>query len=605
MKITSAGKTALLRIGIVVVLVGGFFGFRYAAKRGIGATILASMKLDKITTLNTGNEQISMTGSASSFAGLPSTKVANMASSPTVRVKWWAWQAQDGCQYANGGPETTDGSLMQKAGIHMTIERNDDNPVLMGDLAALAKALHDGEKSGQTDTDKGVHFVGIMGDGAGPFLYELNKQIEKYGSDYRAEIIGSCGYSRGEDKLMGPRRWKDNPQSMRGALIAGVVRDGDWNIAIRYEADNTVPNNPDEKTFDPNAVNWVNTDSYTDASNKYNSHYKATLHLVENGKLVGRDTTLEVQGVVTWTPGDVTIAQGRGDIISVVSTKQYAFQMPHVIIGIRKWNQTHRETVEKMLQAFADGGDQVLTFPKALDRASEIANDIYKEKGWTAVDWKKYYIGTEQNGIELGGSKVNNLADNLALFGLVEGSSPGTSRFHATFTTFCPIAAKMYPKIIPACPLEDQILDLSYLKNVAQKAGTTGGKAEAVTYAATSGITDVVGRRSIAIHFVTGKSDLSSEGELDLKRLMTDLSSNALRVEVHGYTDNTGSEDVNQRLSEERALTVKNYLEGHDRMNFPNGRVTFKGHGSQNQLASNTSADGRAKNRRVEIIIGQ
>jgi len=158
------------------------------------------------------------------------------------------------------------GELTQQIPVRMTIERQDDNTQLMAQLTALAKGVHDG----QAQPTAGVHFVGIMGDGSGAFLAALNQQLEEsFGPDYRAEIVGSCGYSRGEDKLMGPQRWRANPQSMRGALVAGVLRDGDWNIAQRFMGDNNLPNNPDETTYDPEAVNWVNTSSYVEAAEKY------------------------------------------------------------------------------------------------------------------------------------------------------------------------------------------------------------------------------------------------------------------------------------------------------------------------------------------------
>ena len=49
--------------------------------------------------------------------------------------------------------------------------------------------MHDG----QADPTAGVHFIGIMGDGAGAFLAALNSELVKsFGQDYRAEIIGSC-----------------------------------------------------------------------------------------------------------------------------------------------------------------------------------------------------------------------------------------------------------------------------------------------------------------------------------------------------------------------------------------------------------------------------
>jgi OmpA-OmpF porin, OOP family len=608
MRLTDQGRKTVTRLGIAVLIVLSFAGLRYAARAGYGRQYMPSFMVPKIALDDQLQDAGSRSGGAAALASLPGSKVAALSGAPDVRVNFWAWNAQMGCLYANGGSVTTDGSLMAKQGVHMTIDRQDDNNQLMAQLTALAKAMHDG----QTDPKVGVHFVGIMGDGAGAFLAALNSELTKsLGADYRAEIIGSCGYSRGEDKLMGPAQWKSNPQSMRGALVAAVVRDGDWNIAQRYAGDNGIPNNPDETTYDAGAINWVNTSSYTDAAEKYVQGYCEDRKVVTDGKPTGATKHVCVDGAATWTPGDVTMAKEKGGVVSVVSTKEYANQMPHVIIGIHKWNQTHRETVEKMLTAFLEGGDQVLSYPQALDRAAEISQEIYNEKGADAAYWKKYYMGVTEpdktgTPVDLGGSRASNLADNLVLFGLADGTSLATSRFHATYTVFGNLVTKMYPKLVPSVPTTDEILDVSYLRAVGQKAPGKSGAAETQTYAASSTpVKRVVGRRNVAIQFQTGSSALAGEGERQLEQLFNELSINALAVEVHGHTDNQGSAEANQQLSEDRGLAVKNWLEHRSAATFPANRVRVFAHGATEPVASNKTAEGRAANRRVEIVIGQ
>ncbi len=58
------------------------------------------------------------------------------------------------------------------------------------------------------------------------------------------------------------------------------------------------------------------------------------------------------------------------------------------------------------------------------------------------------------------------------------------------------------------------------------------------------------------------------------------------------------------RLSEERAFAVKQWLEQQAASNFPEGRVRVFAHGQQNPVAPNSTEAGKAKNRRVEIVIG-
>ncbi|WAC92523.1 OmpA family protein [Mycobacterium sp. Aquia_213] len=70
---------------------------------------------------------------------------------------------------------------------------------------------------------------------------------------------------------------------------------------------------------------------------------------------------------------------------------------------------------------------------------------------------------------------------------------------------------------------------------------------------------------------------------------------------INGYTDNSGTEAVNIPLSNNRAQTVTNFLVA---QGVTSDHLTVRGLGSINPVASNDTADGRAKNRRVEIVVG-
>jgi outer membrane protein OmpA-like peptidoglycan-associated protein len=78
------------------------------------------------------------------------------------------------------------------------------------------------------------------------------------------------------------------------------------------------------------------------------------------------------------------------------------------------------------------------------------------------------------------------------------------------------------------------------------------------------------------------------------------LSHPGLRLEVDGYTDSVGSEDYNQKLSENRAGGVRDYLVG---QGIASDNVTAKGFGKDDPVASNDTAAGRQKNRRVEMVV--
>jgi OmpA-OmpF porin, OOP family len=524
------------------------------------------------------------------------------AGSPEVRMLVWAWNSQMGLMFANGGPQATNGSLMCKEGVNLKLLRQDDSSKMQEALVAFATDL----KSGVSNPAKGAHFVAIMGDGSAAFLKGVNDTLKRLGPQYIARVVGSAGFSRGEDKLMGPPEWKGNPAASQGSLVAGVLRDGDWNIAQKWLGDNGLCSNPDEKTYDKYCMNWVNASDYLDAPEKYIAGYCEDRPVVDHGKKTGETKHVCVNGVVTWTPGDVNVAQKKGGLVSIVSTKEYTSQMPNVIIGIDKWMQDNRPQVEGMLKAVFDGGDQVKNVPGALHFGAQVSSAVYQEKNADASYWEKYFIGTneaDKQGIrvDLGGSSVNNLADNLQIFGLAQGSA---NLFAATYTVFGDIVSAQYPDLVPKYPPVKEILDTSYIAHVSQRS-TAVTTAQQPQFDAAAPVSSVISRKAWHINFDTGKATFTGSARKDLDQLLRDLLvAGGTVVEVHGHTDDVGSTDTNQRLSEARAFAVKDWLEQQSSANFPAGRVRIFAHGSTNPLAPNTSPEGRAQNRRVEIVIG-
>ncbi len=105
---------------------------------------------------------------------------------------------------------------------------------------------------------------------------------------------------------------------------------------------------------------------------------------------------------------------------------------------------------------------------------------------------------------------------------------------------------------------------------------------------------------SYGITFDTGKSVIKPESAGELNRIVQLLKENpSLRFSVEGHTDATGSASSNQKLSEDRARAVVDRLV---EMGIDAGRLTGKGLGQNNPVADNGSAEGRAKNRRVEFV---
>jgi len=102
------------------------------------------------------------------------------------------------------------------------------------------------------------------------------------------------------------------------------------------------------------------------------------------------------------------------------------------------------------------------------------------------------------------------------------------------------------------------------------------------------------------VFFDFDKTELKPESFVELDRLVSYLQHNSVRIEIGGHTDDQGSEDYNDRLSENRAKAVYDYL---IQKGIPADRLTYKGYGKRMPVADNSTDEGRATNRRTEFKI--
>ena len=515
-----------------------------------------------------------------------------------LQITWerMAWNSQFSAMYANGGVRTTKGSLFDKAQLDVNYIRQDDCNKQMADLAKFASDYKSNPNT------PGV-LITFMGDGMPAFMSSLSKELEALGPEYQPVIIPVAhGKSFGEDQVMAPPSWKQDPHNAVGKCVAGVLRDGDINILLKWAGDNGLKVNPDETTYDANAINIIAAGDFLDAPNKYITGYTETRKIVVNGKTTGRDTTVGVDGVATWTPGDVNIATKKGGLVTIASTKQYASQMPNQTIAIKKWANDHRTDIENMIIALAQAGDQVRSFTDAKQFAAKVSADVYKEQD--AAYWLKYFNGVEEKDIQglrvtLGGSAVFNLADMANMYGL---GNDKIDRYKAVYNTFGNLMVKMYPSIMPTFMPYEKAVDKSFLLSViSNHPELMQGKAIETKYA--NEITSEVSSRSYSIEFETGSANIRPSSYKLLNEIFESaVVAEGLKLGVYGHTDNVGSDDVNVPLSEQRANAVKNYLL---KKGLTENRVESKGYGASKPIADNSTDAGRSKNRRVEIVLGE
>ena len=529
---------------------------------------------------------------------------------PKLKKMGYAWNSMFALQLAIGGTQSSAGSLMCKHEVNLVYERQDNNDKLADAIVDFAKEYKKGVEFPQV----GANFVSFMGDGSFAFLTPLNARLRAIDPKFSAKAFASPGRSLGEDKCEGLPQWKDNPQLMKGAYIAAVCKDGDWNICVKFALDNGLEINPDDKVYDPDKVNFMCVGDYTDAGKNYVTNQCANLKNVKTGQM----QQVCVNGAASWTPVDVTIAEKRGGLIELASTRTYRAQMPNIMVGLDPWMKQHDGIIVGMIEAMGEAADMVRASNDAVNRAAQISSLNYHEEGTDADYWKKYYFGvatTDKQGvpITLGGSQVHNLQDMALLFGLKEGTA---NAYAATYETFAGIVQHYYPKDFPkpktgpSIPPIETILDTSYLqKSLAKHGGiasTTKIETPVYTDVAASAKRVDVGHKNWSINFFTGRSDPMPNAIpvlMDLKNNLL-VAENTV-IEIHGHTDNTGDANNNMALSQARAAAVKAWLQQQAASNFPDSRFKVFAHGQTMPLpdALTDSDRDRARNRRVEVVL--
>jgi OmpA-OmpF porin, OOP family len=594
--LTTLAEGLIVVVALAVILTGVYFfapGLRVS-----GSKVLSGLKI--------GSENIDNAGVAEKIS-LPSKDVSTkVTSKPLKRIAEYGWNANAGMIVANGGPRTTKGSILEGLGENIEIVKIDG----VSDLRNMQVSFVEEFNSGNENPvgEKSAFAVSIMGDGAVFYATTLQSALDnKFGKGkYHAQIIGGYGLSFGEDKVIGPRIWKDNPKSMEGAVISSVIGDGDWVIAINYCFANGLKVNTDATTYDAHAVNFVpsENDDYINSVKELiksqKSGYTVSLKEVVDGKLTGKMVNRKIDGATTWTPGDKLAFQSLSGFTDIVSTRDFNNQMCAVMVTIKEYALKHDKEVSNILKAAYEGGNQIKTSDEWLHAASDAVAKTYNfENGKYWYDMFKGQKGTKE-GLDytVGGSKVFNYADALQYFGI----SDGVNRYKSVYEQISKYLVELNPcdfnKTCKSGPLAyDDAVNLYFLKSIND---VHTGKKDSVSYAENK--TTVMADGNWKINFATGSSTISESSSKDLETIYNLLiQAENTKLKIIGHTDNVGNPDANLTLSKGRANAVAQYLKD---KGIPSERFQLvDGAGDTQPVADNSTAAGKSKNRRVEIAL--
>lgn len=589
------------KIILLLLVVGAIYGF----KKGYDYLFPPAVQQNKIVTKASSSlPPLAYDKSATApLRNIPSFNEPAAVQSPEIRGELMGWNAQMGLMYGVGGTTTSKGSIAEEEGLNIKLSVQNSTSKQGEDLYAFAQALHNGE----SNPSVGATFIAWMGDGVPSYFTGLEARLKKdFGADYVPVVVDFAGASYGEDKWLVKKKYQTDA---RGSVNVGVIRDGDWNVAVIKSQLNGWDVNNDNTTYDRTKVNFIPApnDDYMEAAKAYVGGQQVKLSLVENGHRTGKDTTVGITGVVTWFPGDITAVQKKGGLVCIASTKDFAAQMGCAIIMIKKWAQDNKELVTKFCEMVGKSGDQVKAHDEALRFASKVSDAVYQDQIMHEDDWYKGYKSYDMtdddgNQVSIGGSRVFNLADAANYVG-VDGTKDD---YKSVYNTFGKICTEAYPAVIPTFPDYNEVTDWSYLKAAYEKNKGTGGGVSKIDFTrASKGA--VVGDANYSINFATGSAVIRPSSKALLDKIADRLVvASDLFVDISGHTDNTGNPDANTVLSEARAKAVAQYLA--DKNDEFVDRTHSEGYGSTKPVhpdADQNSPSERAKNRRVEIVLSK
>jgi NitT/TauT family transport system substrate-binding protein len=287
-----------------------------------------------------------------------------------------------------------------------------------------------------------------------------------------------------------------------------------------------------------------------------------------------------------WEP-DVTLAlNGRAGSHRLFSTADATELVADVLLARQDLLRSRPEVAEKVARVWFAGVKQAEADRAAAARliasvVPRFKNELGPDKTLAAFGWVKW----------------TDLADNAAFFGL-DGKPPAFDRVYNqadSIWTKYP-QAEIKERFIPAALRNDTIV-----RKLWESEGRQPAVKEARYEPKIAATGTPVFTKPVTINFDSGQSDLDAESMAILNsQLVPQLEmARGMYVRVEGNTDTVGNRALNQKLSEKRAQAIADYLVSRG---LEPERIVAKGNGDAKPVASNKTSDGRASNRRTDIL---
>lgn len=587
----SVKVTGLVLLTILLLFAVSYFLPQSKVREAILGSVI-ELNTDVINNIEEGKEL--------PLAGYEiSKKVSN---EPQFVVGGYPWNGQTAMMASAGGNRTKVGSLMEANNVNFRFIRKDGVEDLQ---TLLLNQVNEMEKGNYSATDMSAHGIISMGDGVPSFIATTQHLLDsKFGGKYHVQAIGAFGMSYGEDGLIAPINWKNNPKELIGKVISVVYGDGNWVVVLNYCHANGLPVNPDHTTYDPDAVNLypsADDDFIKSAEELIASQlngFTVKLDEIKNGRRTGKKVSKSIDAMASWTPADKMVFDKLDGFTKIISTKEFNNQMPTTLVVIKEWADKHPHIITNFFKSVYVSANQIKQYDSWAKRGGEANAESFGME--TPKYWYDLFKGEEglKNGVpyQIGGSRVLNLADAKQYYGL---GSDGNSRYKVVYDQVSKYLAEYKPfGFDKRIPTYEEAVNLSYIQSI--DLGMSSGVEIVKDYSKNN--TDIVASGSWRFNFAVGSAELLASSNSDLEKLYGILmQAEDTKINIIGHTDSTGNYDLNKTLSKKRAESVQIWLINKG-LNYKRIQMV-DGYGSDQPIGDNNTSQGKAQNRRTDVTL--
>jgi NitT/TauT family transport system substrate-binding protein len=299
----------------------------------------------------------------------------------------------------------------------------------------------------------------------------------------------------------------------------------------------------------------------------------------------------KVDAAVVWEPDVTEALQKRPGSHILVSSKTAANLIADLMVAREEFIRQHPQVVQAFVQGWLDGTVEANRNSDLAARLLMENEPLYKE------------LGEQTTRAGLATVKWADLSDNTKMFGL-DGSEPLFDRIFRQASLAWVRRGYIGQPVPPSQAKDDRFLRQIY--NAVPKEARVAAPKEEFKFPARppeqKKREQPVMTRPVNIYFAPGSAALEPNARqvLDQVALTAQTYSNAY-IRVEGNTDSTGNPQRNVALSQQRAQAGVNYLVSRYGLN--RARFIAKGNGPRKPVASNATTEGRARNRRTDVMI--